>query len=53
VPIFSARGEEAAEPELGAFGFVDVDGGEVAEAGGGDVETETERGSVRAWSVGA
>jgi hypothetical protein len=44
VPIFGACGEESAEPEFGAVDFVDVDGGEVAVAGGGDVEAEAVRG---------
>jgi len=43
VPVFGAAGEEGAKPEDGAFGLVDVDGGEVALAGGGDVETEAQR----------
>jgi hypothetical protein len=46
VPVFGADGEEGAKPELGTFGFVDVEGGEVAEAGGGDVEAEAERGGM-------
>ncbi len=44
VPIFGACGEESAEPEFGAVDFVDVDGGEIAVAGGGDVKAEAELG---------
>ena len=40
MPIFGAGGEESGEPEVGAFDFVDIDDGEVALAGGGDVETQ-------------
>jgi len=47
MPIFGPGGEEGAEPEFGAFDFVDVDDGEVALAGSGDVEAETELGRVR------
>ena len=50
VPVFGATGEEGEEPEFGAYGFLDVEGGEVALAGGGDVEAEAV-GSVGAWSV--
>ena len=50
VPIFSSDGKKAAEPEIGAFGFVNVEAGKIALAGGGDVEAETE-GAV--GSVGA
>jgi hypothetical protein len=42
VPVFGAGGEEGTEPEFGVFDFVDVDDGEVALAGGGDIETESE-----------
>ena len=42
MPIFGARGEESAEPEFGAVDFVDVNGGEIAVAGGGDVEAEAQ-----------
>ena len=41
VPIFGAGGEERAQPEFGAFDLIDVYGGEITEAGGGDVETES------------
>jgi hypothetical protein len=44
VPIFGAAGEEGAEPEIVGAGFVDVDDGEVAGAGGGNVETKSEGG---------
>jgi hypothetical protein len=44
MPILGPQGEQASEPELGAFGFVYIDHGEVTEAGGRDVEAETERG---------
>lgn len=50
VPILGADGEESAEPEFGAAGFVEVEGGEVALAGGGDVEAETAR--LEWWRVG-
>ncbi len=43
VPIFSAGAEQGAKPEFGALGFVDVDDGEVALAGSGDVEAQAER----------
>ena len=43
IPIFGTSGEESSKPEVGAFDFVDVDGGEIPLAGSGDVETETER----------
>ena len=43
MPIFGAAGEEGAEREFVAAGFVDVDRGQVALAGGGDVEAETIR----------
>ena len=42
VPVFGATGEEGAEPEIVGVGFVNVDDGEVALAGGGDVEAQTE-----------
>ena len=43
VPVFGAAGEEGAEPKALAGGhLVDVDDGEVALAGGRDVETEPE-----------
>jgi hypothetical protein len=40
MPIFGAGGEEGAEPKFGAFDLVEVEDGEVALAGGGDVEAE-------------
>ncbi len=40
VPIFGAASAEGAEPEFIAARFVDVDAGEVALAGSGDVEAE-------------
>ncbi len=46
VPIFSAAGEEATQPEFVAASLVDVDGGEVALTAGGDVEAETEPGAA-------
>ena len=52
VPIFGASGEERAETENGRGDFVDVDDGEIAVAGCGDVETESQL-DVGAWSVGA
>ncbi len=42
IPIFGTSGKESAKPEVGAFDFVDVDGGEIPLAGSGDVETQTE-----------
>ena len=39
MPIFGAAGEEGAQPEFVALGFVNVDGAEIALAGGGDVKT--------------
>ena len=53
MPVLGAAGEERTEGELVAFGLVKVDGGEIALAGGGDVETEAKVGGVGAWSVGA
>jgi hypothetical protein len=50
VPIFGSDGKKASEPEIGAFGFVNVEAGEIALAGGGNVEAEAE-GAV--GSVGA
>ena len=47
VPVFGAAGEECTEPEFVVVGFVDVDGSEVALAGGSDIETEAEFGFVR------
>ena len=44
LPVIGAGGEESTEPEFGAFGFVDVEGGQVALAGGGDVEAKTKCG---------
>src|SRR5207249_903964 len=44
VPIFGAHGKERAEPEGGVFEFVNVEGGEITLAGGGDVEAEAELG---------
>ncbi len=46
VPVVGAASEEGAKPEVGALGFVDVDGGEVALAGGGDVEAQAELGAL-------
>ena len=43
MPVFSAAGEEAAEPEFVAFGLINIDDGEVALAAGGDVEAEAIR----------
>src|SRR5882672_275322 len=45
VPIFGAAGEESPQPKLIAFGFVDVDGGQIALAAGGDIEPE----AIGAW----
>ena len=41
VPVFGANSQECAEPKVGAFGFVDIESGEIPFTGGGDVETET------------
>jgi hypothetical protein len=38
LPIIGAGGEEGAEPEFGAVGLVEVEDGEVALTGSGDVE---------------
>ena len=51
MPIFGAAGEEGAEDEFIAEGFIDVDARQVALAGGGDIETEPEIRSIREWSV--
>ena len=40
MPVGGAASEECAEPKFVAFGFVDVDGAEIAGSAGGDVETE-------------
>ena len=42
VPVFGAESEERAEPEVGTFGFVDIEISEIAFTGGGDVVAETE-----------
>ena len=42
VPVFGAESQECAEPQVGTFRFVDIESGEIAFAGGGDVETEAE-----------
>ena len=42
LPVLSASGEEGTKPEFIAFGFVDVEGGEVTLAGSGDIEAQTE-----------
>jgi hypothetical protein len=44
VPVIGASGEEGAEPEFGALGLVEIEGSEVALAGGSDVEAQTECG---------
>ena len=41
VPVFGATGEKAAQPQVVAFGFVNVDDGEVPLATGGDVKAGT------------
>jgi len=41
VPIFGAHRKESTEPEFGAFGFIKIEGAEIALATGGDVEAET------------
>jgi len=43
VPVFGAAGKESAEPEVVAFAFVNIDDGEVALAGGGDIEAKSVR----------
>ena len=40
VPILRAHREERAEPEFGTTGFIEVKGGEITIATGGDVETQ-------------
>src|ERR1043165_1626109 len=40
MPIFRAAGEKGTQREIVAFGFVDVNDGEIALAGGRDIETE-------------
>jgi hypothetical protein len=40
VPILRAHGQESAEPEFGTAGVIDVKGGEITIATGGDVETQ-------------
>ena len=40
MPVIGAAGEEGSEPEIVVLDFVNVDGGEIAVATGGDVETE-------------
>ena len=42
VPILGATSEQATKPEFFTAGFVDIDDGEIALAGSGDVEAETE-----------
>lgn len=48
LPVFGAAGEESFEPKGFAFEFVDIDDGEIAATGRGDVETEANARSVRA-----
>jgi len=40
MPVVGATGEEGAEPEVGILQFVNVNGGEIASAAGGDIEAE-------------
>jgi hypothetical protein len=40
IPIFGPAGKEAAQPKVRTFEFVNVDDGEVALAGGGNIEAE-------------
>ena len=40
IPVFGAAGEEGAEPEFVTLSFIDVNGGEIALAAGGDFEAE-------------
>ena len=42
VPVFGATGEESTKPEVIGAGFVDVDGTEVALAGGGNIKSQAE-----------
>jgi len=44
MPVLGAGGEEADKPEVVADFFVDVNGGKIALAGGGNIETESECG---------
>jgi len=46
MPILGATGKERAQREFVAAGLVDVEGGEVALAGSGDVEAEAELGRL-------
>lgn len=48
MPVFGAGGEESLEPKGGVFDLVNVEHGEVALAGGGDIEAE----AAGEWSVG-
>ena len=46
VPIFGADGEKGAEPKFRLFDLVNVEGGEIALAAGGNIEAQAEgRGS--------
>ena len=40
VPVFGAAGEEAGEPEVVLFDFVNVDDGEIALTGGGNIKAQ-------------
>src|SRR5882672_10520505 len=41
IPIVGSDGKQRPQPELGTLRLIDVEGGEIAIAAGGDVETET------------
>ena len=49
LPVLGATGEKGAQPKVIAFFLIDVDGGEVALAAGGDIEAEPE-GAMFAWT---
>jgi hypothetical protein len=53
VPILGSAGEEGAKPEAVAFCFIEVEDGEVALTGSGDVEAEAEGAlDLRIWIFG-
>ena len=40
IPVFGSNGEQTAEPQFAAFGFIDVEGAQVALAAGCDIKAE-------------
>jgi hypothetical protein len=40
LPVLGTTRKKSAQPEFGAFDFINVDNGEIARAAGGDIETE-------------